>query len=166
MPATPDGAADDDQPADPRGCRHIERRIGVALALPAVGTVSPVTTLAARAGIPDWPAVDRLLGEWQPAALVVGVPYHAGAGEAPGRAAAGTSEAAALAFADALAARYDRPVTRIDEALSSVEATDRLRSQRRAGTRRHRVRAADIDAMAACVIAENWLKELDRTHRR
>jgi putative Holliday junction resolvase len=151
MPATPEAG----QPASALVFDHGGRRIGVALALPVVGTATPITTLAARAGVPDWPVVDRLVTEWQPAALVVGVPYHA-AGAAPG-----TSEAAALAFAAALAERYRLPVTRIDETLSSAEATDRLRAQRQSGVRRQRVRTADVDAMAACVIAESWLKTLD-----
>jgi putative holliday junction resolvase len=152
MPATPEAG----RPASALVFDHGGRRIGVALALPAVATATPITTLLARSGVPEWPAVDRLVAEWQPAALVVGVPYHGGA-TTPG-----TSEAAALAFADTLADRYPLPVTRIDEALSSAEASDRLRAQRRAGVRRHRVRTADIDAMAACVIAESWLKALDR----
>jgi putative Holliday junction resolvase len=160
MPATPDGP-----PASALVFDHGGRRIGVALALPGVGTAAPVTTLAARDGVPDWPVVDRLLADWQPAALVVGVPYQAG-GPASGPPASGTSECAALAFAAALAARYPRlAVTRVDERLSSAEATDRLRTQRRAGARKHRVRAADVDAMAACVIAESWLKDLPRPTR-
>jgi putative Holliday junction resolvase len=165
MPGTPDGAAG--APASALVFDHGGRRIGVALAIPAVGTATPVTTLAARAGVPDWQTVDRLLADWQPAALVVGVPYHAGAAAGAGRVASGTSEAAALGFAAALAERYPRlAVTRIDERLSSAEASDRLRTERRAGVRRHRVRAGDVDAMAACVIAESWLKDLDRTPQR
>lgn len=151
MPATPEAA----RPASALVFDHGGRRIGVALALPVVASATPITTLAARGGIPDWPVVDRLVAEWQPAALVVGVPYHSG-GKAPG-----TSEAAALAFAAMLAERYGLPVTRIDEMLSSAEATDRLRAQRQSGARRQRVRTADIDAMAACVIGESWLKTLD-----
>jgi putative Holliday junction resolvase len=158
MPATPDARAA--APASALVFDHGGRRIGVALALPVVTTATPITTLLARAGVPDWPAVDRLVAEWQPGALVVGVPYH-GASATPG-----TSEAAALVFAEALAARYPLPVTRIDETLSSVEASDRLRAQRQSGARRHRVRNGDIDAMAACVIAENWLKTLHPTGPR
>jgi putative Holliday junction resolvase len=164
MPVTPEAG-----PATPASALvfdHGGRRIGVALALPPVATATPLLTLPARAGQPDWPEVDRLIREWQPAALVVGVPYHVATGQASpgGPAAPGTSEAAALAFAAALAERYPRlPVTRIDERLSSAEATDRLREERRGGSRKHRLRAADVDAMAACVIAESWLKELPRT---
>jgi putative Holliday junction resolvase len=156
MPATPEAG----RPGSALVFDHGGRRIGVALALPAVATATPITTLLARSGVPDWPALDRLVAEWQPGALVVGVPYH-GAAATPG-----TSEAAALGFADALAGRYPLPVTRIDEALSSAEASDRLRAQRQSGARRHRVRTSDIDAMAACVIAESWLKTLDPTGHR
>lgn len=133
---------------------HGGRRIGVALAHRTTGLASPLTTLAARDGVPDWPEVERLLAEWRPDCLVVGVPYNAGAAR-PGH--RGDSESAAAAFADCLAQRYPQPVVRVDERLSSVEAEDRLRAQRRTGLRRRKVRAADVDAMAAAVIAEIWL---------
>lgn len=137
---------------------HGARRIGVALAHRETGLASPLTTLAAREGVPDWPEVDRLLADWRPACLVVGVPYNAGVSR-PGH--AGDSESAASAFARALEARYQMPVIRIDERLTSVEAEDRLRNLRRSGLRKRRVRAADVDAIAASVIAEIWLGQPD-----
>ncbi len=114
---------------------------------------SPIGTLAAQQGVPDWPEVDRLITEWQPGELVVGVPYN--------RSNPGTSdsEAAALRFAAALAGRYPLAVSRVDERLSSAEAEDRLREQRRSGARTRKVRSGDVDAVAACVIAETWLDQ-------
>lgn len=139
---------------------HGGRRIGVAFAHRLTGLASPLTTLAARDGIPDWPDVDRLLAEWRPDCLVVGIPYNAGAAS-PGH--RGDSESAAAGFADSLMLRYPQPVFRVDERLSSVEAEDRLRTLRRSGVRRRRVRAADVDAVAATVIAEIWLRSMPRT---
>lgn len=122
---------------------------------------SPIGTLAAHQGVPDWTEVDRLIAEWQPGELVVGVPYNhsqarLGGGSNPGTS---DSEAAALGFAAALAGRYPLAVSRVDERLSSAEAEDRLREQRRSGARTRRVRSGDVDAVAACVIAETWLDQ-------
>lgn len=91
----------------------------------------------------------RLVDEWQPAQLVVGIPYNDGP--------PGPSQLAAEAFAQQLAARTGLPVRRIDERLTSAEAQERLRNQRQAGLRRRRVKAVDVDALAATIIAETWL---------
>lgn len=141
---------------------HGGRRIGVAVADRRTGLASPLTTLPARDGVPEWPAVERLIREWRPECLVVGVPYNAGAAR-PGH--AGDSESAAGRFADALMPLSGLPVLRVDERLSSVEAEARLRDQRRTGLRRRKVRAADVDAVAASVIAEIWLRDLHATER-
>ncbi|MEO7385845.1 MAG: Holliday junction resolvase RuvX [Gammaproteobacteria bacterium] len=138
---------------------HGGRRIGVAVGNRSPRLASPLMTLAARDGAPDWPAVDRLVKEWNPGQLVVGVPYNgAGARLAGSGASESTdSESAAERFAAELEARYLLPVIRIDERLTSVEAESRLREQRRSGARTRKVRTGDVDALAACVIAEMWL---------
>ncbi len=140
---------------------HGGRRIGIALASRNPRLASPLTTLAARSGVPDWPDVEKLIREWCPGCLVVGVPYNE-----PGRRIssggnneAADSESAAERFAAELESRYPMPVIRVDERLSSAEAEYRLRDQRRAGIRQRKVRSADVDAVAACVIAESWLDQ-------
>ncbi len=140
---------------------HGGRRIGVAIANRMPHLASPLLTLAAREGVPDWPAVDKLLAEWRPDELVVGIPYNGAAARLAGRGNAVTSdsESAASHFADELGTRYALPVTRIDERLTSVEAESRLREQRRSGRRTKKVRTGDVDALAACVIAEMWLNQ-------
>lgn len=140
---------------------HGGRRIGVATANRSPRLASPLLTLPARDGVPDWDALDRLVKDWNPGELVVGVPYNgaaarvAGSGANPGT----DSESAAERFAAALAARYALPVARVDERLTSAEAESRLREQRRSGARTKKVRTGDVDALAACVIAEMWLDQ-------
>ena len=138
---------------------HGGRRIGVAVANLRPRLASPLLTLAARDGIPDWLELDKLVKEWRPGQLVVGVPYNdasiriAGGGSSE----SSDSESAAERFATTLEARYQLKVDRIDERLTSVEAESRLREQRRTGARTKKVRTGDVDALAACVIAEMWL---------
>lgn len=128
-------------------------RIGAALANPVTGLASPLLALPATNGAPDWRALDALVAEWRPQVLVVGVPYNADGSDS-------ALAPAARAFGDSLGERYRLPVETIDESLSSAEASDRLRRQRAGGIRPGRVRKGDVDAMAAQVIAENWLARL------
>lgn len=144
---------------------HGGRRIGVALASRSPRLASPLTTLAARNGVPDWAEVEHLIREWCPDCLVVGVPYNE-----PGRrinsggnSAANDSESAAERFAAELEQRYPMVVFRVDERLSSAEAEYRLRDQRRSGLRQRKLRSGDVDAIAACVIAETWLDQAAST---
>ncbi|MEO8444293.1 MAG: Holliday junction resolvase RuvX [Gammaproteobacteria bacterium] len=140
---------------------HGGRRIGVAVANRSPRLASPLLTLSARDGVPDWPELDKLVAEWRPGELVVGVPYNGASARIAGGGASqeSDSESAAEAFATALAARYQLPVHRIDERLTSVEAESRLRDQRRSGVRTRKVRTGDVDAVAASVIAEMWLDD-------
>lgn len=92
------------------------------------------------------------MGEWQPALIVVGLPYNVDGSES------GMSEAA-RGFAHEVERRYALPVRLIDERYSSLEAETRLRSERESGLRKRRVAKADVDAAAACVILERWFTE-------
>lgn len=127
------------------------RRIGVAVGNTLTGTAEPLVTVAARNGIPDWRAIDRVVAEWRPSALVSSVPYNMSGG-------AGSLAAAALRFADELGGRYGVEVHRLDERLTSREAEDDLRERRRSGMKGRRVRRGDVDREAARVLLLQWLR--------
>lgn len=130
------------------GFDYGRRRIGVAVGQTVTRSASPLATVDADDQGPDWPRLMALVAEWRPSGLVVGVPYNA-----DGSPHDLTHEA--LAFASALGARTGLPVHRVDERLSSAEASATLREQRAAG--RRRTRKGDVDAAAACVILNSWL---------
>ncbi len=90
--------------------------------------------------------------DWQPALLVVGLPYNADGSES-------AMSESARGFARQLAGRYGLPVRLTDERYSSLEAETRLKAERESGLRRRRVTKTDIDAAAACVILERWFTE-------
>ena len=52
------------------------RRIGVASGQEILGTGKPLTMLPARDGVPDWEQIGRLLKEWQPDRVLVGLRLH------------------------------------------------------------------------------------------
>ena len=62
-------------------------------------------------------------------------------------------------FAGRLQDRCRIRVELVDERLSSREAEQRLKTQRRSGSRKKRVQAADVDQEAAAVILQGWLDQ-------
>lgn len=129
-----------------------ERRIGVATANSITGTTSALTTVAAKAGVPDWVTIDRLVREWAPDVFVVGVPQDPGGNDSP-------MTARIREFAKALGERYGRAVDSVDESFTSTEATAMLRERRRVGLKTRRIRKEDVDSLAASLIAEAWLQQ-------
>ena len=114
------------------------RRVGVATGNSMTGTATPLSTVAVE-GEARMAAIGALIGEWQPAALVVGVPFH------PDGAPHANTERARR-FARQLRGRFGLPVHEVDERYTTTDA-------KRAG-------AADLDAGAAAIILEQHLAGL------
>lgn len=132
------------------------RRIGVATASGITGTASALTTIAARAGEPDWVSLDSIIKDWQPNLLIVGLPYNIDGTE---------SEMTVIVrnFAANLQDRYKLSVELVDERYTSVEAEARLKDERRRGIRNKKLKKEDVDAKAAQIIAESWLRQTGNT---
>ncbi len=127
------------------------RILGVAVGNHLTGNARALTTLPVRDHHPDWVRMDALLREWQPDALIVGLPLALDGGEQP-------MSRIARRFAGQLQERYRRPVHLIDERHSSQEAARRFADARASGARRRR-HAQRIDADAAAVILDSWLQQ-------
>jgi putative Holliday junction resolvase len=130
------------------GFDHGEKRVGVAIGDDLTGSARPLPALADG----DWAAIERLIRDWRPAALVVGLPLNDDGSEQP-------ATVAARRFAHQLTQRYGLPVHQTDERYSSRAADDALREARASGRMTRRVRKGDRDAQAARVILEQWLAE-------
>lgn len=127
------------------------KRIGVAVGDTLTQGAAARGAIAVHASGPDWPAIERLVGENAPHVLIVGAPYNVDGD-------ANAMTAHAKQFAAELAARCALPVEQVDERYSSIEATAQLKAQRESGARRRRVRKEDIDSAAAVVILKRWLE--------
>jgi putative Holliday junction resolvase len=125
------------------------RRLGVAVGEALTGSARPLTTLDCSDGEPDWGAVEALVAEWQPRALVVGRPCHADASDSE-------STLGAEKLAEQLAVHTGLKVAMIDERLSSHEASERLRERGLTTGKKADKRA--LDAVAAEVILESWFE--------
>jgi len=129
-----------------------EKRIGVAVGDTAIGIAHPLEQIAFEDNRRRLEAVARLVGEWQPTRLVVGIPGAESSCDHP-------VARAARRFAQRLTARFALPVDLIDEHLSSWEASRKLTA---AGVHA-RGQKPHIDALAACGILERWF-EAERDH--
>jgi len=120
-------------------------KIGIAVGQTFTGTASPITTLRSVNQKPDWEGIAKLIGEWRPQALVVGVPIPMDGDE--------ESEVAGRArrFARQLEGRFRLPVHLVDEKLTSREAWSRLD--------RYPKKIEQLDSIAAKLILETWFCE-------
>lgn len=125
------------------------KHIGVAVGQTVTRTASPLETISARDGKPDWTSVDRLVEDWRPHHILVGLPLNMDDTES------GMSERARR-FAHELARRSQIEVSLVDERLTSHAARSRS-GQRSAGARRSK--GVDDHAAAAALIAETWLND-------
>jgi putative Holliday junction resolvase len=130
------------------------RRIGIATANLLTRTASPLATLPAAAE-PPWQRIDQVLAEWQPDLLIVGDPGD-GAGD--------TLRQALDSFISGLKSRFAGPVAQVDESFSSAAAESALRAGRSEGIYNRRLDKGQIDAAAACLIAEQWMNQTLERH--
>ena len=131
------------------------RRIGVAVGDALLGTAHPLAPIASTPPAARFDAIARLVEQWLPERLVVGVARAGdGAPNETGR--------RAERFARQLEGRLRLPVARVDEAYSSVAAESRLREA--AGARRaaRASRARTLDSLAAQLILEQYFAEAGR----
>jgi putative holliday junction resolvase len=114
------------------------KRTGVAVGNRLLKSAQPQDTIVAEGDARFVKIAQRLL-EWQPDALVVGVPFHPDGAEHD-------NTLKARRFARQLRGRFGLPVFEVDERYSTTEALAEG--------------AKDADAGAACVILEQFLRTL------
>ncbi len=129
------------------------RRIGVAVGEMMLGTARPLTTIAAQANDARFAAIGKLIDEWRPAALVVGLPLSLD-GET------GDMTERCQRFARQLEGRYRLPVALVDERLTSTDAEARLRDRGLDWRRRK----ATLDAEAAAILLQAYLDSHRHEH--
>ncbi len=136
------------------------KRIGVAVGNGFSGTARDLAVVEMRDEIADWVAIDKLVREWRPEALVVGDPRTLGDDARDTNSArqdlSQASRQRAQRFARDAATRYPLPVWLVDERMSSLDAAARFAEGRAAGARK-RSGARNLDAVAAAIILERWL---------
>lgn len=121
------------------------RRVGVAVGNTLVRAAHPLATIDEEATAPRFDAIAKLVAEWQPGLMVVGVPLHAD----------GTEHAMtrhARRFARQLQGRFGLPVVEVDERYTTQAAESEIRGGGR-GARARR------DEVAAQLILQGYFDE-------
>jgi putative Holliday junction resolvase len=113
------------------------KRVGVASGNTVLGAAHALTTISDE-GDRRFACIEALIAEWQPDALVVGVPFHPDGAEHD-------NTRRARRFARQLHGRFRLPVHEVDERYSTTEAA------REGG---------DVDAASAAVILDQHLRTL------
>lgn len=124
------------------------KNIGVAVGQQMTQTARPLTVITAKDGIPNWNEIKKLLDQWQPQILVVGLPLNMDDSEQE-------MTAASRKFGNRLNGRFQIPVEWQDERLSTYEALKQLgiKDKMQANNR------GDVDRISAQIILQSWLNQ-------
>lgn len=136
------------------GFDYGQRRIGVALGNSLTGTTRPLETIHRKPGSKAyWDRIDELVEQWQPGLFVLGWPEHE---DTPQQLFNEIKK-----FSNRLKHRYRLDVQLVNEAYSSADANERLKSQRQSG-RTQAIQKQELDQLAASIILESWLNDQSR----
>ncbi|AEW44212.1 putative Holliday jonction resolvase [Serratia symbiotica str. 'Cinara cedri'] len=123
------------------------KSIGSAIGHELTGCAHALAAFKAHDGSPDWQKVAKLLEEWQPDIVVVGLPFNMDGSEQ-------WTTRQARKFASQIHGRFSIKTVYHDERLSTVEARAKLFAH--GGFRA--LNKSSIDSVSAVVILESWLE--------
>lgn len=115
------------------------KRIGVAVGQKVTQTASGLGVVQAFDGIPKWDYLDKIVLDWQPERFIVGLPINMDGSNSE-------MSKKAQKFSRRISSRYNIRSEMVDERLTSFEA-------------REHDGKTHIDAIAAKIILESWLRE-------
>lgn len=123
------------------------KKIGTAVGQTTTATASPLQTIRSINQNPNWEVIGKLIAEWHPVGLVVGISRQADGSD-------NTVTPRMLKFCRQLEGRFQLPVFQQDEALSTFEAKQLLFDE-------VNVSASKLwavqDQLAAQLILQTWL---------
>ncbi|MEF3077024.1 Holliday junction resolvase RuvX [Methylobacter sp. Wu1] len=125
------------------------KKIGVAVGQTTTGTASPLQTIRSINQTPNWDVIGKLIQQWQPAGLVVGISRQADGSDNP-------VTPRMLKFCRQLEGRYHLPVYQQDESLSTFEAKQMLFDD--VGVNATKLWEVQ-DQLAAQLILQTWLND-------
>ncbi len=119
--------------------------IGCAVGQEITGTATPLAAFKARDGIPNWDDIGKMLKEWKPDLVIVGLPLNMDGTEQP-------ITHLARKFANRIHGRFGLPIELHDERLTTVEAKSALFEY--GGYRA--LNKGKIDSASAVIILESY----------
>ena len=124
------------------------KSIGVAIGQSITGTAKALSAIKAKNGIPNWNDIERLLTNWQPDLLLVGLPLDMHGEELDG------ITARTRKFANRLKGRFNINVELHDERLSTKEARSFLFTKGGYSA----LNKGNVDSQSAVLILESWFE--------
>lgn len=124
-----------------------KKYIGVAVGQEITGSASPLGSIKANDGIPDWDSINNYLKEWQPDLIVVGLPLNMDGSEQQ-------LTKDARKFGNRVAGRFGLKVEFQDERLTTADAKEQLFA--RGGYKN--LKKDNIDAESARLIIESFFE--------
>jgi putative Holliday junction resolvase len=123
------------------------KNIGVATGQTITSSANSLAPLKAKDGIPDWAQIEKLINEWKPDLVLVGLPLNMDDSESE-------LSARARKFANRMHGRFGVKIEMVDERLTSFEAKREVMN--RGGSRDYKNNP--VDSIAARLILEGWLE--------
>ena len=123
------------------------KSIGVATGQMITATAQPIHAIKANDGIPNWDIVEKVIKEWQPDLVVVGLPLNMDGSEQP-------ITQRAKKFANRLNGRFGVKTALQDERLTTASAKEFI-------FERGGFKALDkgkVDSVSAALILESWME--------
>jgi len=121
------------------------QNIGVASGHTLTQTASELAALKARDGIPNWDELEKLLTEYRPERVLVGLPLNMDDSESE-------LSTRARKFGNRIHGRFGVVVEMVDERLSTFAAKEEAADRGHKGN----YAQAPIDSIAARLILESW----------
>ncbi|MBM4206836.1 MAG: Holliday junction resolvase RuvX [Gammaproteobacteria bacterium] len=125
------------------------KKIGVAVGHALTGIASPLITLRAVNQNPDWAGIAKIIDEWRPSGLVVGISLQNDGSD-------NIITPRMLKFCRQLEGRFQLPVYQQDEALTTFEAKQMLFDEVKLSAKKL---WAVQDQLAAQLILQSWLND-------
>ena len=128
--------------------------IGVAIAQTATNNARPLTCITVKNRRINWSLIDQIIKDWEPRQLIVGIPV-----DMDGKEQHTTIEC--LKFFNALQKRYNLPMHKVDERLSTWEAKQ---SSCLLKSNYNSKELLEINAAAAAILLQQWLNSINNTN--
>lgn len=124
-----------------------KKYIGIAVGQEITGSATPLGSVKANNGIPNWDNIEKYLKEWQPDLIVVGLPLNMDGSEQQ-------LTLDARKFGNRIKGRFGMQVEFQDERLTTADAKEQLFA--RGGYRN--LKKDNIDAESAKLIIESYFE--------
>lgn len=144
-----------EQPVTPAQPAHMvmafdfgTQKMGIAAGHALTGTAKALALFPMQDGIPHWENLEKIIQEWKPDIMLVGLPLNMDDSESE-------LSTRARKFARRLKHRLNKPVWMVDERLSTRDAREslsRLQQNKQA-------RKTSADSLAAVLMIETWFRE-------